>query len=86
MSLTSTRWLPASGFFRLARWQFTLEATAGGTVVTCVSDFSLRARHLWLALVLAVTGPKAIRTDLAGLKRVTEAVPGGAADAASAAG
>jgi hypothetical protein len=54
--------------------------------VTCVSDFSLRARHLWLALVLAVTGPKAIRTDLAGLKRVTEAVPGGAADAASAAG
>jgi hypothetical protein len=74
-----------SGFFRLARWQFTLEATAGGTVVTCASDVSLPARHLWLALVLAVIGPKAIRTDLAELKRVTEAVPGDAADAASAA-
>jgi hypothetical protein len=64
-----------SGFFRLARWQFTLEATAGGTAVTCVSDVSLPARHLWLAPVLAVIGPKAIRTDLAELKRVTEAAP-----------
>jgi hypothetical protein len=64
----------------------TLEATAGGTVVTCVSDISLPARHLWLALVLASIGPKAIRTDLAELKRVTEAAPGDAAEAASAAG
>jgi Polyketide cyclase / dehydrase and lipid transport len=73
-----------SGFFRLARWQFTLEATAGGTVVTCVADVSLPARHLWLALVLAVIGPKAVRRDLAELKRVTEAVPGGAAAVAAA--
>jgi Polyketide cyclase / dehydrase and lipid transport len=75
-----------SGFFRLARWQFTLQATAGGTVVTCVSDISLPARHLWLRPVLAVIGPKAIRTDLAELKRVTEAVPGDATEAAPAAG
>lgn len=75
-----------SGFFRLARWQFSLEATAGGTVVTCVSEISLPARHLWLAPVLAVIGPKAVRTDLAELKRVTEAAPGDTAEAASAAG
>jgi carbon monoxide dehydrogenase subunit G len=74
-----------SGFFRLARWQFTLQATADGTVVTCAADVSLPTRHLWLALVLAVIGPKAIRTDLAELKRVTEAVPGDATDAASTA-
>ena len=76
-----------SGFFRRARWHFTLKATAGGTGVTCVSDFSLRARHLWLAPVLAMTGPKALRTDLAELKRVAEAAPGsGRADTASPAG
>jgi hypothetical protein len=75
-----------SGFFRLARWHFSLEATAGGTAVTCVSDFSIRARRLWLAPVLAVLGPKAIRADLAELKRVTEAAPGDVADAAPAAG
>ena len=75
-----------SGFFRLARWKFSLEATAGGTAVTCVSDFSVRARYLWLAPVLAVLGPKAIRTDLAELRRVTEAAPGDVADAAPAAG
>jgi len=62
-----------SGFFRLARWRFTLAATAGGTAVTCVSDVSVRARHLWLTPVLPVLGPKAIRADLAELKRVTEA-------------
>jgi hypothetical protein len=33
-----------------------------------------------------VLGPKAIRADLAELKRVTEAAPGDAADAAPAAG
>jgi hypothetical protein len=75
-----------SGPFRLARWQFTLEATAGGTAVACVADVSVRARHLWLAPVLAVLGPKAIRADLAELKRVTEAAPGDVADAAPAAG
>ena len=75
-----------SGFFRLASWRFTLEATADGTAVTCVSDFSVRTRHLWLAPVLAVLGPKAIRADLAKLKRVTEAAPGDAADAAPVAG
>ena len=75
-----------SGFFRLARWHFALEATAGGTNVTCVSDFSLRARHLWLAPILAVTGAKAIRADLAELKRVIETAPGDQADAPSAAG
>jgi hypothetical protein len=75
-----------SGFFRLASWQFTLQATAGGTAVTCVSDFSVRTRHLWLAPVLAVLGPKAIRADLAALKRVTEAAPGDTADAAPTAG
>jgi hypothetical protein len=74
-----------SGFFRLASWQFTLEAMVGGTAVTCVADFSVRTRHLWLAPVLAVLGPKAIRADLAELKRVTEAAPGNAADAADAA-
>ena len=58
-----------SGFFRLARWQFTLQATASGTAMTCVSDVSLPARHLWLAPVLALLGPKTIRTDLAELKR-----------------
>ena len=75
-----------SGFFRLARWQFSLEARASGTAVTCVSDVSVRARHLWLVPVLAVLGPKAIRADLAELKRVTEAAPGDVADAAPAAG
>ena len=75
-----------SGFFRLARWHFSLEPTAGGTAVTCVSDFSIRARHLWLAPVLAVLGPKAIRADLAELKRVTEAAPGDVAEVAPAAG
>jgi hypothetical protein len=74
-----------SGFFRLARWQFTLEVTTGGTAVTCVSDFSVQTRHLWLVPVLAVIGPNAIRRDLAELKRVTEAAPGDAADAADAA-
>jgi hypothetical protein len=73
-----------SGFFRLASWRFTLEATAGGAAVTCVSDFSVRARHLWLAPVLAVLAPKAIRADLAELKRVTEAASGDAADPAPA--
>jgi hypothetical protein len=75
-----------SGFFRLASWHFTLEAAAGGTNVTCVADFSLRVRHLWLAPVVAVIGPKAIRRDLAVLKRVAEAAPGNVADAAPAAG
>jgi hypothetical protein len=75
-----------SGFFRLASWQFTLETTTGGTAVACVADFSVRTRHLWLAPVLAVLGPKAIRADLAELKRVTEAAPGEAADAAPTAG
>jgi len=75
-----------SGFFKLARWQFSLEAMAGGTAVTCVSDFSVRARHLWLAPVLAVLGPKAIRADLVELKRVTEGAPGDVADAPLAAG
>jgi hypothetical protein len=75
-----------SGFFKWARWNFTLQATAEGTSVTCVSDFSLRARHLWLVPVLAVTGPRAIRTDLAELKRVAEATPGRGSDAGSVAG
>lgn len=43
--LTSTRRLPAPASSGSRSWHFSLEATA----VTCVSDFSLRARHLWLA-------------------------------------
>lgn len=61
-----------SGYFKLARWHFTLEALTGGTGITCVSEFSLRRRYLWLAPVVALIGGRAIRTDLAELKRVVE--------------
>jgi len=75
-----------SSFFSLGRWQFTLEATGAGTAVSCIADFSVRTRYLWLAPVLAMLGPRAIRRDLGELKRVTEAVPDDAAGAAPAAG
>lgn len=61
-----------SGYFKLARWHFTLEALADGTGVTCVSEFSLRGWYLWVAPVLALIGGRRVRTDLAELKRVVE--------------
>jgi hypothetical protein len=71
-----TRRYPAvtrSGLFRLAQWQFDLEAADHGTSVACVSDFALRFRYLLLAPVFALLVGRAIRRDLAQLELVVQA-------------
>lgn len=61
-----------SGQFKLARWHFGFAARPEGTAVTCISEFWLRWEYLWLRPVFALIGEKAIRADLAELKRVLE--------------
>jgi Polyketide cyclase / dehydrase and lipid transport len=61
-----------SGLFRLAQWQFDVEAADHGTSVACVSDFALRFRYLLLAPVFALLVGRAIRRDLAQLELVIQ--------------
>src|SRR5262245_10047518 len=39
-------------YFRDAAWHFRLDPVAGGTRITCVAEFTLRIRYLFLAPVL----------------------------------
>jgi uncharacterized protein YndB with AHSA1/START domain len=64
--------LTRSGYFKVATWTFVFQPSARGTVATCVSTFTLRARYVWLYPVLAFLGPRAIRRDLAALKHALE--------------
>ena len=59
-------------YFKDAAWHFRLDPAAEGTRITCVADFTLRLRYLFLAPVLYLLR-RAIRADLERLKRLLEA-------------
>lgn len=61
-----------SGYFKDARWSFTLARVAAETLVTCTVDFVLRRRYAVLAAPLRLTASRALRRDLDRLKRVIE--------------
>jgi ligand-binding SRPBCC domain-containing protein len=61
-----------SSFFKLATWEFDLQTADKGTNVTCISEFTLRSRYLFLVPVFALLVGKAIRKDLTQLKLVIE--------------
>lgn len=61
-----------TGYFKTARWRFTLADADSGTLVTCTVDFVLRRRYALLAVLLRLTASRALRRDLDCLKRVIE--------------
>jgi hypothetical protein len=59
-------------YFRDAAWHFRLDPVAGGTRITCVAEFTLRIRYLFLAPVLYLMR-RAINADLERLRQALEA-------------
>ena len=59
-------------YFKNAAWHFRLDPVPDGTRITCVAEFTLHFRYLFLAPVLFFTR-RAIRTDLEHLRDVLEA-------------
>ena len=58
-------------YFRSAEWRFRVDPVDDGSKVTCLVQFKLRFRYLFLAPVL-LTMKKAIRRDLESLKAKLE--------------
>lgn len=58
-------------FFRKAQWDFRLAPGAGGSILTCCAEFTLRMRYIFLAPVLYYKR-SAIQLDLEALKRAVE--------------
>jgi hypothetical protein len=59
-------------YFRDTAWHFRLDPVAGGTRITCVAEFTLRVRYLFLGPVLYFMR-RAIKDDLERLRQVLEA-------------
>jgi hypothetical protein len=59
-------------YFRDAAWHFRLDPVPGGTRITCVAEFTLRVRYLFLAPVFYLMR-RAIQDDLERLRQVLEA-------------
>jgi hypothetical protein len=59
-------------YFRDAAWHFRLDPVVGGTRITCVAEFTLRIRYLFLAPVLYLMR-RAIKDDLERLRQALEA-------------
>ena len=59
-------------YFRDAAWHFRLDPVPVGTRITCIAEFTLRRRYLWLAPVFYLMR-RAIREDLERLRRTLEA-------------